>query len=338
MDLRKGGIDLKFAYSDVRVKSMKNSLLRQNILRDLVAVPTLNEFIAILENTSYKDSMVDASTRLSGMNLIESAFNLELGKVFGRLLKITPPSHSSLLGAVLLMPEIQNVKTLIAKKHFNQAISRDDLVIFSKNGFEKLFETSKLNSVEEIANSFKSKSYFRALAIGMDDFRKSNSLTGVFDQLDKFYYANLREQLSNSGSSIVDLINLKIQIQDALIALRLKEAKAGDGAEKYLLKQKGWLVNSILKSQNVSEGIDTVARKFHLNKNCSTLEGLEVELDKEFAKRALKLTRSTVLNFGTILGFYFLKLKEISILRKIALAKEYSLSEKMREMVFSVAE
>jgi len=331
-------INLEFAYSDVRVKAMKHSILGQPLIRELVDVKSVDEVIAILQNSAYKQPLIDASTRFSGVELLQKALNAELGDSLGRLLRAVPRRFKPILRAILQVHDIENIKILFAKKHFGQDISVFDFITLGKQDADFLLELSRKGSLDDVVAALQSKEYYRVLLPAFQEFKKSSSLTVIFDSLDRFYFNNLMSKITRETSGFKKLVASKIELQDMLIALRLKERGCEKDAKKYLINPSHSVANSILNSRDLREAMDYAKRKFAIKKELSTSSQLEVELEKIFIQKALKMLRTTVLNFGTILGFYYLKCEEIAMLRKIALSKQYGLSEQMRGEIFSVSD
>ena len=73
-------------------------------------------------------------------------------------------------------------------------------------------------------------------------------------------------------------------------------------------------------------------------KATGSISDVEIALEKKMFRKILSSTRISVLSLGTVLGFLYLKRREIENLRAIALSLSFPSREKLRRSVYSLHE
>ena len=89
-------VDLGYAYANARVKGMKSNLLGSHVFRELMQVRTVDEVIALLEQTPYKKDLVEASRMRSGVQLVDVALSNNLARTIATMGRIMPKHASGL--------------------------------------------------------------------------------------------------------------------------------------------------------------------------------------------------------------------------------------------------
>ena len=106
-------MDLGYAYANARLKGMKSGLLDENVFRELMQVETMDEITAILEQTRYKQDMVEASKKYSGVQMIDVALHNNLAKTLATVAKVMPPKGKKLFSMFASEWNAYNLKLLL---------------------------------------------------------------------------------------------------------------------------------------------------------------------------------------------------------------------------------
>ena len=83
-------MDVSFGYCNARVKAMETRLLPEPVFRELKQVKSLSEVTQVLEQTSYKESLVDASVKYSGAELVLKGLQKDFLSTLVKVRKMLP--------------------------------------------------------------------------------------------------------------------------------------------------------------------------------------------------------------------------------------------------------
>jgi vacuolar-type H+-ATPase subunit C/Vma6 len=78
--------EMDWGYINARMRGMKSRLLDHHTLDHLILQPDLDSMIAELEKTPYRDDLVSARGRYTGMPCIEHALRMNFVKTFRKVL------------------------------------------------------------------------------------------------------------------------------------------------------------------------------------------------------------------------------------------------------------
>ncbi|VVB99560.1 V-type ATP synthase subunit C [uncultured archaeon] len=344
---------MAFGYANARVKAMKQGLLSQREMDTLMAAKGVGEVFAALEKTSYRQDLVASALREKSLaDQIELAATKNFSAVLRRIVRITPKEAKGMVLALFDRYEINNIKIVLLAKHlgqnreqYNQFLM--EIGILSRGKFAKMLEAK---GVRETVIELAGTPYGKVLSKAMKEYEKDRDTGHMLSALDNYYYA----RLSGAGAgpfwderAIMKM--LKAQADAKNISSILRSKKEGFGEERIM---KGVMftgnmgrerLRQAAGAKNVEESAKLLDRGLGLSKamesfrKTGSLIPVETAAEKGVAKKGLKILRNSVLSIGAIVGLVLLKEEEVSNIRKIVRAKEFSLPmEQLQEMIVQV--
>ena len=345
-------MNLGYAYANARVKGMKSNLLDDAVITELTRVRKINDVIAVLEKTSYKPELVEASKEFEGVSVIDEALHRNLAKSILKVWGILPPSEKTNLEVFTAEWDAENFKKILSKKALDQKVKEKDLIIVCPAREPLLRQMSAARDAREAA---------KILAIGWGSAKfkaavNANSAEHKFDfrkvirEIDKERVRQL-----NSLSDINDPLAQKIvrdilEFQAVMLTLRLKKERSWKGAEKEQATALGATeffqyadgrARRVRESGDLSDAIKQAAEEYGLKQSpeelaAKPLSAIEIILEKKLVERILRSTRLSVLSFAAIMGYLYLKMAEVGNLRKIAFATSFGLKDEMKDFVYAI--
>ncbi len=333
-------MDLGYAYANARIKGMKSNLLDSNALRELMQVKTIDEVTALLEQTPYKQDLIEASKRYEGVQRIDVALHSNFARTIEKVARIIPAKDRKLFEMLMVEWDAENFKRILSKKSLGQEASKEDVLGMDpkkKVFYEKLLGAKTLaEGMQLIASKWGSKRFKNAMR---ELAGKNPDLKSAIREID-FEKGRSMLALSKNASPLTQkIIKQKLAFENAMVILRLRKEGVKKPANMVVFKNA--LVSKLLETEDYDESIKITAHAFGLQpeaiaKAKVSLASFEIALEKKTVERILSLTRMSVLEFATALGFVYLKGVEVSNLRKIAYANVYGLKEELGEYVFAI--
>ncbi|MBS3070207.1 V-type ATPase subunit [Candidatus Micrarchaeota archaeon] len=333
-------MDLGYAYANARIKGMRSNLLDENAFRELMQVKTLDEVTALLEQTPYKQDLVEASKNHSGVHRIDVALHSNQARVIAKLSKILPAKGKVLFAMLASEWDAQNLKLVFSKKHLGQEIAREELMPTGKsfeNFYAKLIAAKTLGEALEFAASKWGSRRFKAAA---RELAKKPDLKGAIAEIDAERARQLVLLAKNASDPLTrKIVEQQLAFENAMAVLRLKK-EGVKNAEKFVVYKNG-AIAKILQAQDFDEAVKQAALAFSLTpeqaaKAKESLALLEIALERKTVNSILALTKMSVMSFATAIGFVYLKKVEVSNLRKIAYANAFGLKQELGQYVFAI--
>ncbi len=334
-------MDLGYAYANARIKGMRSNLLDENAFRELMQVKTLDEVTALLEQTPYKQDLVEASKTYTGVQRIDVALHNNQARVIAKLAKILPAKGRALFAMLAAEWDAQNLKLIFSKKHLGQEIAREELIPTGKNFdrfYAKLITAKTAGEALEFAaskwGSIKFKVAARELA------KKNPDLKSVIAEIDAERARQLVLLAQNASDPLTrKIVEQQLAFENAMAVLRLKK-EGVKNAEKVIVYKNG-AIAKMLQAQDFDEAVKQALLAYSLSpeqasKAKESLSLLEIALERKTVNAILALTKMSVMSFATAIGFVYLKKVEVSNLRKIAYANAFGLKQELGQYVFAI--
>lgn len=346
-------MDLRYAYANARIKGMKGCLLSESKMSELLRVKSLNEVVGLLEETSYKNAFVECSVKYSGQELVDAALHLDFVNALRKLMRIIPDCARKDFDAIVAREwEMEDLKAIIARKALKQEVAATDLI--NLGGKEKRREVEKLAAVADIDSllaRFQKSEFYKHVfdEATISEYKQSKDFRVLARALDNYYYNKLFETVKKiKDKHVVALIDSKMDFVNAMVVLRMKK----DGFSNALIQERLAVclhprhLKRLLKAKSFEDCVRVAVKEFRLPAGAAekvfetnSLIPLEVALEKKFVEETLRSFRISVLGFGVVLGYLYLKQVEVANLRKIVCSLAYGLEEKAKkEMVFGIGE
>ncbi|MFQ5406564.1 MAG: V-type ATPase subunit, partial [Candidatus Micrarchaeia archaeon] len=336
-------MDLGLAYVNARVKGMKSKLLPPSSLRQMLSVRTLNEVVELLEEGPYKDSFVEASVKYSGRKLVLHALFLDFNKAVQKLVRVTPPKYQGVLSAVLKKWDVQSIQLVLSSKALQESVDEDDLIFLEPSKKRSLKELINANSFSEALKALDKTEYRGVILRAMPEFEKSKDYRVFVNALDAYYFRILSDSVGKTNDRNAEsLLKSEINVHNFLLVLRMKydfkgKLQAGKVASPetiipFLVKGGNYsFAVSLAKAQDFEGALNLLNKKYKLDgvleevEKTSSLTPLEIALDRLFTDKVALSSSVSVLSFGTLMGYLYLKQKEILTVRGLTFATELGL-------------
>ena len=331
----------QYPYTYLRTIIMKRNLLTQADY-DKILKMTPDEIGKYLEESEYKKEVDELAIEYQGVELLERTLQLNLGNVFQKLMRISPPDLRVLIGLYLRRYEIYNIKTIVRgvfsemlpeeiRKHmFPTAVEKTAL-------FDSLLAHKRVEDVVQQLDFLDEQKVRTAL----DQFRTHRTLVYIENMLDMYYFANVISQLrylTTEGRLFKKFLLNEIDLLNVKLILQLKVEGIPEQQIAELIHSHGNLKKSfidkllkhdperILKELETTE-FRSIVERYAKDTGAINFSDLEIEMDRFLMQQSRKLIRQFPMSVDVILGFMFLKDLEVKNLTRIVKAKQLGLPE-----------
>ncbi|MFH0835192.1 MAG: V-type ATPase subunit [Candidatus Micrarchaeota archaeon] len=339
-------MDLSYAYANSRIKAMKSKLLDANTIREMMDVGTIEEVIEILEESPYKKAFVDCSTRYKGLTLVSKALHQDGVEMRRTIMKFLPREALPMYRTDMREWAIRDIKHVVSEKALGrEQPAMEEMMLIDKGEAPLLRAMIEANGAEGAIAVLERSKYAPALAPAREEYAKTKDFRVLLDALDRSYYAELAK-LAKSTKDLQarTIIELRISFGNTMTILRMKRDGLSDEATsaKLLPGGKAAWERRLLDCKDYASCVAAVRDRHGVDEKIAAkaLEGklsvLEVELDRKRMESILRASRISMLSFGAILGFIYLKNAEVDSIRKIAYGTVFGLKDEMKGMIFAV--
>lgn len=332
-------MDLAYGYCNARVKGMETRLLSEQVMRELCQVKSLAEVVEILEETSYKESFVQASTRFTGIDLVINGLQLDSLATLAKLRDSLPKKACPLFNAITVEWEVQDLKQIVTKKALNEKVALEELTLYQVGGSTFIEKAANAESLDKTLDVIQDK---YALSTAVKAFKEKNEFRIILDALDKEYYKQLAFLTATlpKNEKARGLLQYKLFLENAMIILRMKHSGT---TQKQAIRQqliptaeKNPTLEKMVEAETVAQALALLDEAKHLQmrklwEEEKKLWAVELALNKHFFEKAKKVLHLEVLSFGVVIGFLFLKTIETNNIKKIALGKHYGIEQLMQK-------
>ena len=338
-------VDLSYGYVNARVKAMKCCLLDEETLRGLFSVSTLSEYIDMLENTTYKQSFVDASTREEGIKLVMAALRKESDKTIAKIKRMIPDNGKERLNSLISLWELKPLQVILAAKASSLPVDPlyiDFLDVAGKEKAKVLMDAPDFGKALQALSSVG----YKAISIkAYAEYSRSKDFRVALRMIGRHYYENISDFAKKEPDHEVrHILQAELDFFNTSTALRLRNAGVDErGIHKELVKPSAAsLAMQIAKCGDTASAVALIEKSFKLPglsaayAESKNIWEVELMLERRMFSRILKETRISVLSLGAIFGYIFLKRREIANLRAIALSLQFPSRDAFRKSVYTL--
>lgn len=350
---------LVYGYANARVHGLYSRFLTKEQLHYLMAAPSTDAMIELLERTAYREDLVALSLHFKGDDLIELAVSRHFGRFSRLLLSFSPKEALPLLNALLGRWDSHNLKVVLLarkqKKPFEQILPY--LVIAGSIDESMLRAIHSAKNGEEILHLLRISPGGRALLelegkTGMhstDRLRNlirnidsAESLQPLLDELYRLSYIFAAHACDGIYGEDIDEISTLLRMRadeknlSTILRLRMIGITKGLQVKNYLVPGGSiptWQWIEIAQNGIETTAVERLAFRYKWGKAIkqylqdSSLPNLEAQLEQISAIAGVRAFRHSQLSAGVLAGALLLKEEEISNIRKIVRAKAYGLRE-----------
>ncbi len=345
----------KYGYANARTKAMKSKLMGENRIKGLLAVKSIEEVIELMEESEYKEEVVELSTKYHDVALVNKAVDLNFVKTMKKLYSFLPKNEASeLLNLVMEEWTMDNIKAIIASKATGLPVTQEHLMV-SNEEQARLAEIAMDNSldlrstVHKLANpTFEFSPVFQKIERDYFDKGKLDDFRALFKEIDQYYYNKLGKAADREKNYATKALLLaRIDFINSMIVARLKLA----GVSKEEIHENiihrpvrnKRQMNRLIEKETILEVVEEIVNTHKLNpeivdhfRQTNSLVKLELELERKLIQKALVISKVSVLSFAVMLAYIYLKRQEVAFIKAIAYSTQSGIREEVKELVFSV--
>ncbi len=336
---------MKYAYSNTRVKAMESKLVGRETLERMLAAKEPGSIAAMLLQTEYKTDVEKLGNVREMSELIDFGLSKNLGRETSKLISIAPKDQRAMMVAIAGRWDVSNIKILleaVASKKSYESVSR--YIIDSKyTGQSVAKEVMASKSVEDAISWLSLHTPYPSLLEGaLSAYKRTRSAADASDALEYEYYLRLGKtinRLAGVDRGAADLIKSRIDMRNVLLLLEAKKHGADFASISGRLLPNGRMqagaLEKLFRDARSVEGLAESVKIFDL-KNAVAEYGsgktrplmvFEIAMLNEIFRKALSGIRHSVLSFGALVAFLYLKEVEAFTIRILIKGRSYGLSD-----------
>jgi len=335
----------KYAYSSTRVKAMESNLLKKDTFERMLAAKEPGSIAAMLLQTDYKPEIEKLGGAKAMDTIVDFALSRNLGRETSKLISIAPKDQRDIVTSIAGMWDVNNMKLLL--EAVGSGKSFDDIskyVIDSRYmGPNVVSNAMTAKNVEgAIEKLIAGTPYSSLLRQALDVYRKTHSTTEANNAIEMGYYSQLGstiDRVMKLDKEAAALIRKRIDMRNVLTLLQAKRYESDfTKVATHLLPNGTVSAKSLEKLFKNAKDVPALAESvkfFNLKQALASYNEsknkplllFEIAMLNEVFTSALKGVRHSMLSFGTIVAFLYLKEIEVFTLRILVKGKAYGLSD-----------
>ena len=348
---------MDYGYINARMRGMKSRLLDRRALDDLVFLPDIESLIADLEKTPYKDEIIEAKVKYSGVLCIEYALRKNFTRTFQKILAIVKEDEAERYITIFLHRwDVQNIKTILRGKyiHVTNEEILDCLVPAGELDEATLIELIRQPDVRAVIDMLATWGieFSKPLTEKFSEFSDTRDLAILECALDRYYYQNSLETVkkpSYNNILIRNLISLEIDVVNIKTILRMiRDHIDEDEAKKFLInggkefdpKRLSQLLGLHSIKDVLSELEQTPYRFLTVvSENAirtQKISIIEKQLEKFLIQKGTSAFLGDPLSVASVIGYFWAKYNEITNIRIISRCKtaDFPIEQLKEELVY----
>ncbi len=334
-----------YGYSSARVKAMEARLLDKTTMQSIINAKDVSSILAILFQSDYRKSISEFGGLQIKNEMVDFALSKNLAENVGKLVTITPTTQRKLTRALVGKWDLYNVRLALEAKDRKLSYAAIAPQIIDHGPYNSAFvkEVLREETVEGVLAKFMINSPYAAiLQAALDTYRKTRNMPETLAKIDEMYYQALENvilALKNLHYESSMVLKMDIDMKNLLLLLRAKKYGTKFGDISDALIERGSLDRKALEQMyNGSGDVESFiaqVKNFDLKEALSVYRGskskhliaFEIGMRNSIFNTALRLLKHSILSYGTIVAYIYLKEIEIFTLRILIKSKFYGLSK-----------
>jgi len=209
-----------YPYASARVRAKKASLLSKDTYERMLQME-IPQIARVLGEGAYKEQILALATKLSGVDLIETATSRHLAAVFTQIIEFSEGELRQMIGWYLDRFDVQNIKTIVRGKLFGATPEEVLEDIVAAGSMREPFLQSLIQepTLEEVFDRLEGTIYAQALASLGETPSTLKKWNEWEDLVTRLYYENLLAVVPERTESTrlmrewvrreIDIVNLK---------------------------------------------------------------------------------------------------------------------------------
>jgi len=333
---------MDYGYINARMRGMKSRLLSHHALDDLIARPDLDSLIADLENTPYKDEIIEARGQYEGVLCVEYALRENFTRTFRKIQTFAKQEEAEQYIVIFLHRwDVQNIKTILRGKNIH--VTNEEILgclvpagEMDEATLKELLRQPDVRAVIDLLATWRIR-YSRPLTTAWPEFAKSKDLALLECALDRYYYTDALESVkapTYNNQLIRDFLRLEVDVTNIKTVLRMvRDNVSPDDAKRYLIsggrvfdEQK---LHFLLGLGSIEEVLKSLAgTPYHFIADIpepamrsQRISIIERQLEKFLVKKGVGAFLLDPLSVASVIGYFWAKYNEITNIRIISRCK-----------------
>jgi len=352
---------MDWGYINARMRGMKSRLLDHRTLDNLILQPDLDSLVSELEKTTYREDLIEAKGRYSGMPAIEHALRNNFVRTFRKILDFSQEKEAEQYIKIFLHRwDVQNIKTILRGKniHVTNEEILDCLIPAGELDEATLTELVRQPDMKAAIDLLATWNipYARPLTTAFPDFVRSGDLGMLECALDRYYYEDALQAVngrSRNNVMIREILSLEIDVVNIKTALRMIRDRVEPAEAKKFLLEGGQELNARLDPKKVDRflALATIedALAMLANTRFRFLSGIpetalraqkisviEKQLERYLVQKGVSSFLGDPLSVASLIGYFWAKYNEITNIRVISRCKtaDFSVENLREELVY----
>jgi V/A-type H+-transporting ATPase subunit C len=349
---------MDYGYINARMRGMKSRLLSHRALDDLILKPDLESLIADLENSPYREDIIEAKGRSSGILCIESALRQNFIKTFRKIQDFAQQEEEAAqyIGIFLRRWDVQNIKTILRGKNIH-ATAEEILDCLVPAGeldevtLKELLKQPDVKAVIDLLATWRIR-YANPLTESFAEFVKTKDLAVLECALDRYYYADALAAVkapTYNNNLIRDLLALEVDVVNLRTVLRMVRDHVDPAdAQRYLIGGGKEFPEKKLRHLLALPTIDDVVKALVATRyrflsgvpesaiRTQKISVIEKELERFLIKKGVGAFLLDPLSVASVIGYFWAKYNEITNIRIISRCKtaDFPVEHLKEELVY----
>jgi V/A-type H+-transporting ATPase subunit C len=349
---------MDYGYINARMRGMKSRLLSHRALDDLVLKPDLESLIADLENSPYREDIIEAKGRLTGILCIETALRENFIKTFQKIQDFSREEEEAkqYIAIFLHRWDVQNIKTILRGKNIHTTAEEilDCLVPageLDEMTLKELLKQPDVKAVIDLLATWEIR-YAKPLTESFPEFAKTKDLAILECALDRFYYADALAAVrapTYNNNLIRNLLSLEVDVVNARTVLRMVRDHVDPAdAQRYLIGGGTEFdvkkLHHLLSLSTIDEVVKALAAKQYRFLaqvpesaiRTQKISVIEKELERFLIKEGVGAFLLDPLSVASVIGYFWAKYNEITNIRIISRCKtaDFPVENLKEELVY----
>ena len=349
---------MDYGYINARIRGMKSRLLSHRALDDLIMRPDLESLIADLENSPYRDDLIEAKGRSTGIDCIEIALRQNFIRTFRKIQTFTRQEEEAKQYIVIFLHrwDVQNIKTILRGRNIHT--TNDEILEclvpageLDEVTLKELLKQPDVRAVIDLLATWKIR-YAKPLTASFAEFVKTKDLAVLECALDRYYYADALAAVSTptyNNNLIRDLLALEIDVVNLRTVLRMVRDRVDPAdAERYIIGGGREFDLRKLRHLLTLTSIDEVVKALVATRyrflssvpesaiRAQKISVIEKELERFLIKKGVGAFLLDPLSVGSVIGYFWAKYNEITNIRIISRCKtaDFPVEHLKEELVY----
>lgn len=356
---------MDWGYINARIRGMKSRLLDHRTLDNLILQPDLDSLIAELEKTAYREDLIEAKGKYTGVTAIEHALRNNFVRTFRKVLDFSKEKEARLFISIFLHRwDIQNIKTILRGRniHVTNEEIMECLIPVGELDEATLTELVRQPDVKAVIDLLATWDirWARPLTTAFPEFAKSGDLGMLEIALDRFYYNDALLAVSGKGANnakIRQVLSLEVDVVNIKTILRMvRDRIAPEEAQKFLLEGgqalDSKMIARVLALPTIAEAAAMLSTTWYPTRHptryrflatipedvlrAQKISVIEKQLERHLVREGVESFIGDPLSVASLIGYFWAKYNEITNIRIISRCKtaDFPVENLKEELVY----